>query len=281
MRQIINISIEYIIYFILYFLALLPIYPQYTILSLINYFVKYRNEIILKNINIVFPLKNKEEKMILHKKFYSSLYTIIIEIIKSIHFNQEEITKRVQIDNESHIKQILKQKKSFILIASHYGNWEWLLLRLSLIKDKKIIAVYKPLSNKYLNKVIVKIRKKFNATLIPIDEWNNFILKNRNRDYIYFLVSDQNPNIANKNIQTLFFNKKTHFNNGPEKMHRLLRSEVFYIDMKQQKFGYYNVSLKKITNTDITKTYASLLETTIKRKPALWLWSHNRWKKNE
>lgn len=278
MRQIINISIGYILYIKLYCLASLPIYPQYAILSLINCFINYRKEIILKNIKIVFPFKNKGERIILLKKFYSRLYTVIIEIIKSIHFNQKEIIKRVQIDNESDFKQILKQDKSFILVASHYGNWEWLLLRISLIKTKKIVAVYKPLSNRYLNKIMLNIRQKFNATLIPIDKWNNFILKNRNKDYIYFLVSDQNPNISNKSIQTLFFNKKTHFNNGPEKMHKLLNSEVFYIDMQQQKCGYYNVSLKKITNNDVTKTYASLLETTIKRKPELWLWSHNRWK---
>jgi KDO2-lipid IV(A) lauroyltransferase len=282
MSNIINRTKEYIIYSLFYCLSLIPLvllYPLYLIIAIINHFFKYRIDILHKNIKIVFPQKKKRETLALIGKFYHNLYIIIIEVIKSINFNKQDIKKRVKLINEHEIHNMVKTDKSIILIAAHYANWEWLLLRISLLKNKNVIAVYQPLSNKYLNSILLKIRTKFNAKLVPLSQWNNFILKSRHKSYIYFLVSDQNPNNYNKGTQISFFNKKTLFHNGPEKMHKLLNAQVFYTHMKKIQNGYYELELKKINPHNITEHYVSLLEKTIINRPENWLWSHNRWKK--
>ena len=282
MCNIINRTIAYIIYFKFYFLSLIPIsllYQLHIIISIVNHFFKYRITILHKNIKIAFPNKKNKETLELIKNIYHHLYVIIIEVIKSISFNEKDIIKRVKLLNEHEINNMAKKDKSIILIASHYANWEWLLLRVSLLKRGNVVAVYQPLSNKYLNSVLLKIRTKFNATLVPIDKWNHFILKNRHKSYIYFLVSDQNPNNYNKGTTISFFDKATLFHNGPEKMHKLLDAQVLYTDMKKINNGYYELKLKKINPDNITEDYVNLLEETITNRPEHWLWSHNRWKK--
>jgi len=36
---------------------------------------------------------------------------------------------------------------------------------------------------------------------------------------------------------------------------------------------------KETEEFELTKQYLSLIETTIRRQPGFWLWSHNRWKR--
>ena len=61
---------------------------------------------------------------------------------------------------------------------------------------------------------------------------------------------------------------------------------VFYGDVRRIKRGYYECEMKLMTEkpkemdeNEITKVYFRMLEETIRRDPANWLWSHNRWKR--
>ena len=63
---------------------------------------------------------------------------------------------------------------------------------------------------------------------------------------------------------------------------------VCYIDITRPRRGYYHGLFKPVkvdTQTPvtseypITEVYMHLLEETINRAPAYWLWSHNRWKR--
>ena len=58
--------------------------------------------------------------------------------------------------------------------------------------------------------------------------------------------------------------------------------------MNRPKRGYYTATYKLITRTpndlpddDITRRFFLMLEETIRREPAYYLWSHNRWKRTK
>ena len=73
---------------------------------------------------------------------------------------------------------------------------------------------------------------------------------------------------------------------GAERILRKLNHAVFYLDMRRVRRGYYEGELKLITREPnalpefgVTDAYFRLLEESIRRAPAFWLWSHNRWKR--
>ena len=274
---------KHIIYILLLLISFLPFKVLYSIsmiISLINnYLIKYRAEVILKNITLSFPALNSIEKKRFLFKFYIKFFNTIVEIIKSLSLDKREIEKRIKINNINIIEQSIKRKKSIILVGSHLGNWEWLLLRLSLIKNINLSAVYKPLSNKWINYIMLKIRTKFNTSLIPLDKWHSFILKNRNTPSTIFFVTDQVPENNKSSIRINFLNQSTLFHLGPEKTSKLLEAEVYYINLTIQKTGFYDVHFQTLKKEDITKSYVNLLEKNIKKQPLYWLWSHRRWKR--
>ena len=61
---------------------------------------------------------------------------------------------------------------------------------------------------------------------------------------------------------------------------------VFYCDVSRTKRGHYRCDMQLITDQpkerpdfELTDIYFEKLQDTIRRDPALYLWSHNRWKR--
>lgn len=268
---------------IIILLAKMPLKALYFIANIFrvlnNNTLKYRISIIKKNIQLSFPLLEEKNINDLINKFYIFLFNLVVEIIKSINFKKEDFLERVYIDNNSIVHKNIKQNKSTLLICAHHNNWEWLILRLSLINDINLAAVYKPISNKYINSLLLKIRGKFGAILIPLKKWKYFILNNNNKPYVFMCVADQVPGKKVNGERISFLNQSTLFDKGPEKIAKKLNIDVIYSNIVKEKKGYYRVNFKKITSEYITHEYVKLLEKSIKETPQSWLWSHNRWKR--
>ena len=273
---------KHIIYILLFLISLLPMYVLFMISKIMNLsnklFFHYRYSIALNNIKTSFPnLKSSQCKEIF-QSFYNHFFNIILETIKSLSINKESIIKRVKINDLTKLKSSIKNKKNIVILCAHYGNWEWLFLRLSLINNVNINAIYQQLSNKYFNEIIIKIRTKFGGQIVSSDKWKQLLLKHKNRG-TYLFVADQVPQNDINGKRFNFLNKSTLFHVSPEKTAKLLEAEVYYAEMQNKKTGYYNVNLIKLSSKNVTKEYTKLLEKTIKNKPQYWLWSHNRWKR--
>ena len=272
-----------LVYILLFLLSTLPIQILYIISYILNSLnqtlIKYRLHITRKNLNLGLSKLTSKKRKDLTNQFYHHFFNVIIEIIKSISLNKKEILKRVKINNLSTIENALKHKKPLVLIASHYGNWEWLSLRIGLINNINLSAVYKPLSNTIFDKILFKTRTKFGTELVPLKKWKYFILNKRKQPNTFLFISDQVPANKKHGIRINFLDQSTLFHEGAEKTAKLLRAEVYYVDMKIEKKGYYSLEFKKIKSENITKKYANLLERTIQKNPMAWLWSHNRWKR--
>ncbi len=243
---------------------------------IVYYFFPYRNKIITKNLKQVFPEKSKKNIKNLKKSFYAYFLDIIFETIKLLDFSEKDLQERVNIENPNIITR--EKKKSIIIISGHYSNWEWLLATISIFWKKKTYAIYKPLSNKFFNKLIFKIRTKFGAKMLKKKHAGRFIIKNAEKSNIYFFLSDQVPENLNNVYRTSFLKENTCFSTGVERLSLKTNASVFYAEMKKIKKGFYTIEFFKINN-NITQKYIEKLEKTILQEPQHWLWSHNRWKR--
>ena len=240
---------------------------------------QYRKTIINKNLIASFPYLEKHEIEKIAYKFYIFFFDNIFEMIKSINLTRAEIKERVGVRNNKLLNRSIENNKPIVLISSHYSNWEWAFLRISLIRGINLHAVYKPLSNKLFNTIILKIRSKFGGKLIPLDKWKYFMLENRKKNYAFMFISDQVPSSQEYGRRIHFLNQSTLFYEGPEKTAKLLNADVFYIDLIQIQKGKYMLEFQPVSKKNITEECAKILENRINKKPENWLWSHNRWKR--
>ncbi len=263
-----------LIYFISDFVAIL-----------LCYFVKYRYNIIIQNLKNSFPDKGNNEIKKMIFPIYRNIADILVETIKGFTINAKTLQKRIKTVNVEIMHELYDKYYGIIGTLGHYGNWEWAGLLAGLKLKQKTVALYKPLSNKYLDKYIRNNRSRFGIELCPIYITASIFEKYENKKVFYALIADQSPSNIYKAIWVKFFNQDTACLQGPEKYARKFNMPVVYVYIERVKRGYYNITFNILTETpkqtndgEITSLFMSKLEQYIRKNPTYWLWSHKRWK---
>ncbi len=283
------------LYFFLYpiiiFFSILPNRVLYFISDLfyylVYYIVKYRRDVVKGNIYRSFPDKTDDEKDLLVKKFYKHFCDVLVEYIMLFTMKKKDIIQKYKFLNIEVFNEYYDKKKSIIAIEGHYANWEWGLV-MPLIAKQKVFAVYKPLSNKYFDKMMFKLRSRFGINLMSMKHTFKQMLKNKENISINLFIADQRPMKNDVDFWTKFLNQDTPIITGPEKIARQLDFAVVFLKVNKVKRGFYQVEVVKITDNPkeekefyITQRHAEELEKVIIENPEFWLWSHKRWKFNK
>ena len=140
-----------------------------------------------------------------------------------------------------------------------------------------------------MDRLMLRLRSKMDTDSVPMAETLRRLLKMRQQGVcpVVGFISDQSPIIYNVPYWTTFLNQETPFINGSERIARKLDYIAVYLDVRVVRRGHYEVTLLPIADhcaalpeNAVTQRYAELLENNIRRQPAYWLWSHNRWKRS-
>ena len=272
-----------------FFVALFPLnffYPLSTVLSWFTGAVfGYRQEVVMGNLRRSFPEKSEKELKQITRKFYQNFTDTIVEIFKQISLNKNLIPKRIKLKNPEILNQYHKEGKSVIAIAGHYCNWEWLAAVLPAITPYQSVAVYRPLTSKVINKIMLRIRSINNLDLTPMASIYRY-LKTRKNPVLTILVADQSPQ-PEFAYWTTFLNQDTAVFTGPEKLAKATGHVVVFLAMQKERRGRYSVTVQELSADPaselafaITEMHVRALENQIKAAPEFWLWSHKRWKHN-
>ncbi len=279
---------------ILYYFLLLPIsLLPYSILNLISDFlyfiiykiVKYRKNVVLSNLKNSFPEKKHQDLEQIMINFYSHLCDIIIEIIKMLNISKTFINERVTITNIELLDKYINNNKTVLLVAGHFNNWEWVGQKISILKQKNWVAVYKPLNNKVFDNLLRKSRTQFGGVALKMDDSIRYIMQTKSEPQIIGIIADQNPVVNSSTKWHDFFGRKVPVFMGTERIARKMDYPVIFCNMQKTNRGRYKIFLEELEknpkNTaegDITRKYFNRLEKQIKTEPSQWLWSHRRWK---
>jgi KDO2-lipid IV(A) lauroyltransferase len=260
---------------------------------LLYYVVRYRRGLVRKNLTSSFPEKTLAEIKRIERQFYLNFADYIFETIKLLHISDEEMLKRMTFSGVDIINKLLDEKRSIVAYFSHTGNWEWapsvtLHCPRAVERGDRFCQIYRPLKNKHFDNLMLKIRSRFGSVSIAKKLTLRQLLSYR-RDSLTSItgfMSDQKPSHGDPVYFVKFLGHDTAVITGTETLARRLDMAVIYWDMSKSSRGHYNIDVKLISDhvadmeeMSITNTYFNLLEQTIRRDPAIWLWSHNRWKK--
>ena len=272
--------------------ALLPLPALYALSDvlyvLIYYVAGYRLRVCRRNMKAAFPEKTQAELRRMEREFYHHFADYIAETIKLAHIPLEEIRRRAYMTNPGLIDRLTDEGHTCIIILlGHYGNWEWFTAGNSFFATARMYPVYRPLSNKAFDRLFASLRARFSATGIrKQDTVRELIrLKQQQTHALAVFLADQTPSRSNLHYWTRFLNQDSPILTGPERIARKLRLPVVYADVEKRKRGYYSVTFRLLAASPqdlppfrLTEQYARLMEQTILRQPAYWLWTHKRWK---
>jgi KDO2-lipid IV(A) lauroyltransferase len=275
--------------------ALLPLRLLY-ILSRILYLIiyrlaGYRLKVVRANMGACFPGLGRKELRRMEKDFYRHFADYIVETIKMAHISPAEIRRRMRFVNPQLVDELMNNGHNCILMGvGHFGNWEWCTAGGAFFQDARIWQIYRPLKSRAFDRLFVSLRTRFGSQGIKKREAYRDIvrLKQSNRRAIVAFLADQAPGPRHINYRTTFLNRNTSFLDGLERISKKLDLPVIFADVRRERRGYYSVEFIPITSSPretpdffITEQYARLMEQTILRNPALWLWTHKRWKHDQ
>lgn len=272
--------------------ALLPMRILYILSDilyfLIYYVIGYRIKVVRKNLSDSFPEKTDIELRRLERRFYHHFADYIVETIKLAHISLSELQQRGFIVNPEVLNDLLDKGHSCcMLLMGHYGNWEWLSGSTTRLKDCRMYQIYRPLNNQAIDKLFIYLRTKFGSFGIKKNDTLRDIiaLKREGIRSLVIFLADQTPSPSNLHYWTTWLNQDTPMLTGPERIARKLNIPVIYLDVRQLRRGYYDATLHIISENPkdtpefwITEKYARMMERSILRDPAYYLWTHKRWK---
>ena len=281
------------IYYFLYILSLLPFWVHYAFSDMFYFLmyrvVGYRRDVVRNNLTSSFPDKSEEEIKAIERGFYHWLGDYVAETIKFISISEKNLKRRMVFKGIDLIDQTINEGQSVALYLGHYCNWEWITSMPLWVTPKAHCGqIYHALESPTFDKLFLKLRQRFGAECIPMAETLRRIIKYRQegQPVIIGYISDQTPFWNNIHHWLDFLNHDTPVLTGTERLIRQTNHAVFYTDIRRVRRGYYEAEYKLITRNpkemkefELTDIYFDLLEKSIRRDPAPYLWTHNRWKR--
>jgi KDO2-lipid IV(A) lauroyltransferase len=275
------------------FIYLLSRLPMRVLYALSDFFfflmfnvIGYRKIVVLENLKLAFPEKSEEERKKIAKDFFRHLTDLIMESVKAFSISEKEMSKRYRYKNPELVNNFTKQGRSIALVAAHQANWEWS-ISLPLVLDGNVNGAYTKLGNPYFEKVVRSSREKYGIIGYKTSETVKGMQKNfaEKTQGLYILLSDQSPQLHKTFYWNEFFGVQVPMHTGAEILAKRFDLVVINYITRKVKRGYYETEFQLITDTpkefedyQITDKYTRLTENNIKQQPALYLWSHKRFK---
>jgi len=240
-------------------------------------------KLIHQNITRAFPNINQKKINELTSTMWENYGRVFAEYVFIKNFRNSNLNSNIIIEGKEVLDEIKKQNKKVVFISGHFSNFE--LMAMQLEKNGiKIAAIYRPLNNVFLNKIMERIRKKYickKQIKKGIGGLKELIKLNKD-NYSTALMIDQR---VTQGIKSNFFNEKAFTTTIPAKLVKKFDIPIVPIFMERfegVKFKmkvYKPVYFSKDSSIDnITKKLNEIIENMILNKPNHWIWSHNRWK---
>jgi KDO2-lipid IV(A) lauroyltransferase len=271
------------------FFSRLPWAALYAFSSLLYflayYVVHHRRHVIREQLEKVYPNSSLAEREIIHRQYLKNFCDVLIEVLKSVSMTEEDMRRRMRVTNGELARQYLDAGQSIMLMTSHLGNWEWLLHGVTLQLGYPVDAAYKPLHDAWAERLMLKVRSRFGARLVPAKELLADFFRRRGVVRAVGMNADQAPVSTDQRYWTQFLNQDTAFYIGAEQIARAMRLPVLYASVHRVGRSRYEARLMPLWDgretlepNGITERYARVCEADVLESPADWLWSYRRWR---
>ena len=235
------------------------------------------------NIKKAFPNIENENLNKLKKSMWNNYGRVFAEYMFMKNFRTGNLKSKIKIEGEEILNDIKMLNKQVVFVSGHFSNFELMAMSIE-NKGINLSAIYRPLNNIFLNKIMENIRTKYicrKQIKKGIGGLKNLI-KLKNKNYCSALMIDQR---VSEGIFSDFFGEKAKTTTIPAQLVRKFKIPVVPIFIERIKDQNFKIIIKKpikFEDNDSTHSITNKLNRTIEEmileKPENWIWSHDRWK---
>ena len=240
-------------------------------------------KIIKNNIQISLDLSDENEISKIINNMWSNYGKILSDYIFIKNFRSGKLQKYLDIEGYEILEKIERNKKPVIFVSGHFNNFELMAMQIEKA-GIKTAAIYRPLNNIFLNKIMESIRIRYicknqvKKGMSGIKQMVTFFKKN----YSIAIMIDQR---VSEGIYSNLLGRPALTTTIPAQMVRKFGCDVVpvYIErinkLKYKMKIFKPITFKKEDSLEsITNNLNIWLESMIKKNPSQWIWTHNRWK---
>ena len=208
---------------------------------------------------------------------------IFAEYVHLKNFKNDKLNNHISIEGREYLEKIKNNKKSVVFISGHFNNFELMAMQI----DKAEVdcaAIYRPLNNPYLNKIMEKIRKRdiCKKQIKKGRSGTREIIKLLKKGTSIALMVDQRVREGEK---ALFFKHLATSTTIPAQLIKKYNCDLvpIYIERKN-KFDFKMYVSKPIkinknkSSGEIILFINKILEKMILKNVDQWIWTHDRWR---
>jgi len=240
-------------------------------------------KLIHSNIKRAIPDINLQDLNKLTKLMWNNYGRVFAEYIFIKDFRSGKIDSTVEIIGQETLAEIKKINKPVVFISGHFSNFELMAMHLEKA-GIELSAIYRPLNNIFLNKIIEKIRKNYickNQIKKGIGGMKQLISLKKNNHSTALMIDQR----VSEGIKADFFNQEALTTTIPAQLVKRFDIPVVPIFIERINGINFKITINKPLNfsketsiKDITIELNQILEKMIISNPEQWIWSHNRWK---
>lgn len=241
------------------------------------------------NLRRAFPEKSEEEILKIVQGVYRNMGLVAAEFFDIPSLTRENIGELVDAEGLENCRKALEKGKGILMFGAHFGNWELEAVAASLFL-KPFVAIYRPLDNAVLDRLVLKVRSITGNTLLEKNRAMRPMLRALKNNEMLGILMDQNVDV-HEGVFVDYFGRPACTTDGLAVLALHTGAPVLPGYMARLPDGRYRFVIGPevpIVNTgdkqaDIvanTQRFMKVIEETVRQYPDQWLWVHHRWKTN-
>ena len=238
---------------------------------------------IISNIKKALPEIGEKNIEIISKKMWKNYGRILSEYVFIKNFRNSKNEKIISIEGQEILDKIKNTKEPVVFISGHFNNFELMAMQIEK-SGINLAAIYRPLNNIFLNKIMERIRKKYicRKQIKKGSSGTRDLLKSFKKNYSIALMIDQR---VSEGIRCEFFGQPALTTTIPAQLFKKFGCKIVPVYVERVNGIFFKIKVSEPINfskessiEEITLDLNKWLERMILINPSQWIWSHNRWK---
>ena len=245
-------------------------------------FFRSRKKILL-NVKKAFPNVEEKKLELIINNMWKNYGRILSEYMFIKNFRNSKLESFFTVEGQEILNEINSSNEQVIFVSGHFNNFELMAMQIEK-SGINLAAIYRPLNNIFLNKIMERIRKKYicKNQIKKGRSGTRELLEFFNKKHSIALMIDQR---VSEGIKSKFFGDLASTTTIPAQLIKKFGCRVVPIYIERKDKFYFKMTVNKPIKyneessiEEITLNLNSLLEKMILQNPSQWIWTHDRWK---
>jgi len=238
---------------------------------------------IISNIKKALPDIGEKNIELIIKKMWKNYGRILSEYVFIKNFRNLEYQKFLTIEGKEILNEIKNSNEPVVFVSGHFNNFELMAMEIEKA-GINLAAIYRPLNNIFLNKIMERIRIKYicRKQIKKGRSGTRELLKYFKKNYSIAMMIDQR---VSEGIKVNFFGQTALTSTIAAQLVKKYGCKIVPIHIERINSINFKIKInepihysKESSIEEITQDLNKWLEKMILLNPSQWIWSHDRWK---